>query len=199
PKPAGRKWPIYIGIPAAVAALAGLYFLLQPEEVRAGKIVVTPSPSVSAELFIDGKPSGPLPPFVHTVAAGSHRIEVRADGYKPFQIRVEVPSGGKPLAIEAPLVSEGPMQVEPVVMAQTKAEETQVAEKEKPEKKKHLGSKPPEKPVEKTEPVAQQQPTPTPTPTPRAPPPTVVVVDRSPRLRIVTDPPGAEVRVDGRV
>ena len=135
--------------------------------------------------------SGPLPPFVHTVAAGSHRIEVRADGYKSFQTRVNVPPGGRPLEIDAQLVAEGPMQVEGVVLTQPKPEPP--AEKSDPEaqKKKHLWSKA-AKPEPPEPPVVEEKP-------PQPPPPTVVVVDKSPRLRIVTVPPGAEVRVDGKV
>jgi hypothetical protein len=196
-----RRWAIYVGIPLGLAVLAGAFFLLQPEEVRPGKIVVTPSPSVTAELFIDGKPSGPLPPFVHTVAAGSHRIEIRADGYKAFSTRVDVPSGGRPLAIDAQLVSEGPMQVEGMVLTQPKpepvGEKTEKTDPPPPDtpKKKHLWW------TKKTAKAADPEPAPQPPPAvvERPPPPTVVVVDRSPRLRIVTDPPGAEVRVDGKV
>src|SRR5207237_9222085 len=46
PPPKPRRWLLYLGLPLAVALLAGVFFLLaQPEEVRPGKIVVTPSPS----------------------------------------------------------------------------------------------------------------------------------------------------------
>ncbi|TMA25132.1 MAG: serine/threonine protein kinase, partial [Deltaproteobacteria bacterium] len=49
PPPKPRRWLLYLGLPLAVALLAGVFFLLaQPEEVRPGKIVVTPSPSVGA-------------------------------------------------------------------------------------------------------------------------------------------------------
>ena len=195
---ASRRWMLYVAGPLVLAVLVVLWFVLQPEEVRPGKIVVTPSPSVTAELFIDGKPSGPLPPFVHVVAAGSHRIEVRADGYKPFSTRVDVPSSGRPLEIDAQLVSDGPMQVEGVVLTQPKPEQAPEPEKKEPEpaKKKHFWTKaPPPKP----EPPPPRQPVVVVEKMPEPPPQTVVVVDRQPRLRIVTDPPGAEVRVDGKV
>src|SRR5947208_1496960 len=89
-----RRWQ------RSLAALASLYVVATAEsEARPGKVVITPSPSIAAELLIDGKPAGRLPPFVHTVAPGRHRIEVRADGYKAFTTAVLVPSGGRPLEI----------------------------------------------------------------------------------------------------
>ncbi|MFN2548165.1 MAG: protein kinase, partial [Myxococcales bacterium] len=198
PPKTARKWPFYVGIPLVLAAGAAVFFLSQAEEVRPGKIVVTPSPSVSAELFIDGRPSGPLPPFVHTVAAGSHRIEVRADGYKSFQTRVDVPSGGKPLTIEAPLVSEGPMQVEPVVMTQPKPEPATPV-KADPARQKRVATRAakPESPrpaavAEKIDPppIAQS----TPAPVPAIPQTTSIAIGY---LTAATKP-AARLSIDGR-
>jgi eukaryotic-like serine/threonine-protein kinase len=205
PKPAkpARRW-IYAAAPVALGLAVVLFFVLSPEpEARPGKVVVTLSPSVNADLFIDGKPAGQLPPFVHTVAAGKHRLEVRADGYKPFSTEVQVPSGGRPVSLDAQLVSDGPMQVEGMVLTQPKPEPP--AENPTPAqeaKKKRWWQKKIAVAARPAEPVAPPPPAPVveqPKAEPLPPPPTVVVVDKSPRLRIVTDPPGAEVRVDGKV
>ena len=109
-KPAApsRKPILYVLIPAALAVAAGLWFIFSPQETtRAGRLVITPSPSVVADLLIDGKPAGQLPPFVHSVTPGKHRIELRAEGYKAFTTEVRVPSGGKPIELDAQLVAEG--------------------------------------------------------------------------------------------
>jgi serine/threonine protein kinase len=198
-----RRRALYVGAPLLLAGLAALFFILQPdEEKRPGKIVVTPTPSVTADLFIDGKSAGQLPPFVHVVAAGAHRIEVRADGYKPFSTQVQVPSGGRPLEIEAQLASDGPMQVEGVVLTQPKpaplAEKTGSATPADPSRTKRLWQKKSAVASPKREPPPS--PAPQPAPVVENPAPAkLVVADNQPRLRIVTDPPGAEVRVDGKV
>lgn len=199
----GRRRSIYIGAPVLLLALAALWFVEQPQrEARPGKIVVTPTPSIAADLFIDGRPAGQLPPFVHAVAAGSHRVEVRAEGYKPFSTQVQVPSGGRPVEIDAQLVADGPMQVEGVVLTQPKPApppekpETTAAQDQSQKKKqrwqKKNGAVATRKPEPEPEAVAAA-------PAPLPPPPPVVVVDKQARLRIVTDPPGAEIRVDGKV
>jgi serine/threonine protein kinase len=198
---------LYVGAPLLLAGLAALFFILQPdEETRPGKIVVTPAPSVTADLFIDGKSAGQLPPFVHVVAAGGHRIEVRAEGYKPFSTQVQVPSGGRPLAIDAQLTSDRPMQVEGVVLTQPKpaplAEKTESAPTPDPSRTKRWWQKKnavaSHKPEPAPDPASQSVPQPAPVVEQPAPA-KVVVTDNQPRLRIVTEPPGAEVRVDGKV
>jgi serine/threonine protein kinase len=114
-----RKPILYVLVPAALAVVAGLWFILSPPEtVRPGRLVINPTPSVGADLLIDGKPAGRLPPFVHAVAPGKHRIELRAEGYKPFATEVRVPSGGKPVELDAQLVLEGTMQLEGMVLTQ---------------------------------------------------------------------------------
>ena len=109
---------IAAGLGVGALAAAGIAFIVIPAPVAPpGKIIISPSPSVTADLVIDGRPSGQLPPFVHTVAAGPHRIEVKADGYKPFTRMVQIPPGGRPVEIEAQLVADGPVQVEGAVVA----------------------------------------------------------------------------------
>ena len=176
---------LYGGASLVIASLVTLWVVVTTENAaRPGKVVVTPSPSVSAELFIDGKSAGQLPPFVHTIVAGKHRIEVRADGYKPFSTQVQVPAGGRPLQIDAQLVSEGPMQVEGMVLTQPRPEEPAAkpgptsfeAPKKAPrwwqKKNATVASRPPEPaPEPAPPPVTVVQP-------PPAPPPSLVVVDR---------------------
>jgi serine/threonine protein kinase len=131
---ASRKTILYVLAPAALAVIAGLWFILAPPEtIRPGKLVITATPSVVADLLIDGKPAGQLPPFVHTVSAGKHRIELRAEGYKPFATEVRVPSGGKPIELEAQLVLEGTMQMEGMVLTQPHPIPAAEAKKAQPE------------------------------------------------------------------
>ena len=109
---------LYLGAPLVLAALAALWFVASQEaETRPGKIAVMSTPSVGADLLIDGRLAGQLP-LVHALAAGRHRVEVRAEGYKPFSTQVTVPSGGAPVQVEAQLVADGPMQVEGVMLTQ---------------------------------------------------------------------------------
>jgi hypothetical protein len=165
-----RRWMLYLGAPLVLGMLATLGFALRLDGAkRPGRIVVTPSPSVGADLFIDNQHAGRLPPFVHSVAAGTHRVEVRARGYKPFSTEVLVPSGGRPMEIDAQLAPDGPMQLEGVVLTQPRPEH--IAERVK------LVMRPAESP--KT-----------------SQPKNGAMVAR---LRIVTEPAGAEVRVDGKV
>ncbi len=205
PAPKSSRRPLYIGATLLLAVLAAAVFLMQPDEqARPGKIVVTPTPSVSADLFVDGKSLGKLPPFVHVVAAGMHKIEVRADGYKPFTAHVRVPPGGRPLEVDAQLVSDGPMQVEGVVLTQPRPEPPaeKVEPAPEPPKKKHWWQNKNAVATRKPEPVREPPPEPAPEPSPvveKPAPARVVVADTQPRLRVVTDPPGAEVRVDGKV
>ena len=100
----GTRLFVLVGTAAAVVIVAGLaFFLQQPAERRPGKIVVTVSPPVDAELFVDGRASGKIPPHLRSVAAGDHRIEVKAAGYRMFATTVSVRSGARPLEIDAAL------------------------------------------------------------------------------------------------
>ena len=112
-----RRLALYAAMPVALG-LVGLSWAVRNGQ-RApvpGTVILTPSPAVpSADLLIDGRPSGSLPPFVHSLSAGKHRIEVRAEGYKPFLATVEVRAGGQPVEMVARLESE-PMRVEGVVL-----------------------------------------------------------------------------------
>ena len=122
PRPANRRVLLYLGAPLLLAPLAALWFFASQEaEARPGKIAVMSTPSVGADLLIDGKLAGQLP-LVHTLVAGRHQLEVRAEGYKPFSTQVTVPPGGAPVQVEAQLVADGPMQVEGVMLTQPKPE-----------------------------------------------------------------------------
>jgi hypothetical protein len=141
---------------------------------------------------------------VHVVPAGAHRIEVHADGYKPFSTQVQVPSGGRPLEIDAQLASDGPMQVEGVVLTQPRpsppVEKAESAPAPEPSRKKHWWQKKNATSARKVEPPPVPEPPPPPMVVVAKPVPAkVVVADNQPRLRVVTEPAGAEVRVDGKV
>jgi serine/threonine protein kinase len=105
----GTRLLVLAGTAAAIAIVAGLAILLQqPAEKRPGKIVVTVSPAVDAELFVDGRSSGRVPPHLRSLAAGDHRIEVKAVGYRLFGTTVSVRPGARPVEVDAAL------EVEPV-------------------------------------------------------------------------------------
>ena len=115
---AARRLVLYAAAPAALAIAALAYALVRREPPPA-KVIVTPSPPVAADLIIDGRPSGQLPPFVHALAPGKHRIELRAQGYKPFSATVEVKAGAMPIELGAKLEADQPLQVESVVLTQS--------------------------------------------------------------------------------
>ena len=188
--PRKSRWVLF-ALPVVLALVAATAFLLLPGDgPRPGKVIVTPSPSVQGDLYIDGKAAGPVPPFVHTVSVGKHRIEVRADGYKSFSAVVTVPAGGRPLEVDAQLVADGPMEVEGVVLTQPKPAEKARPPEEPPAKKKawwaHNARSAKRAPVA-AEPASAKVAAPLPPPE-----------EPGPRLRIVTDPPGADITVDGK-
>ena len=111
-----RRLARYVAAPAVLGIVALAYSLARREPPPA-KVIVTPSPPVAADLVIDGRPSGQLPPFVHTLAPGKHRIELRAEGYKPFSATVDVKAGAMPIELTAKLEADHPLQVEGVVLA----------------------------------------------------------------------------------
>jgi hypothetical protein len=105
----GLRLLLLIATAAAVVVVAGFaFFVQQPATQRPGKIVVTVSPPVDAELFVDGRSSGRVPPHLRSLAAGDHRIEVKAAGYRAFATTVSVRSGARPVEIEAALQVDGP-------------------------------------------------------------------------------------------
>ena len=93
-----------------VIAAAGAAWAFWPADVAApGRLVFALSPSVPAELLLDGKPAGSIPPFTRQdVARGPHHVEIRASGYKPFTADVNVSSASKPVEVQVELVSEAP-------------------------------------------------------------------------------------------
>jgi serine/threonine protein kinase len=99
-----------LGAAAVVLALAVAVLLLQSgAEKQAGKIVVTVSPPVAAELFVDGRSSGMVPPHLRTLATGDHRIEVKAAGYRTFAASVSVRAGARPVEVDAALEAAQPV------------------------------------------------------------------------------------------
>jgi len=65
-------------------------------------VIVTVRPAVSAELTVDGRSSGPLPPFLRLLRAATGSSQ--AAGYKPFSTTVEL--GRRPVEVEAALARE---------------------------------------------------------------------------------------------
>ncbi|HEX9604994.1 MAG TPA: serine/threonine-protein kinase, partial [Myxococcales bacterium] len=53
-----------VAVAAGVVALAGVAYLGLRRGPAPGKVIVTVKPAVSAELLVDGRSSGPLPPFL---------------------------------------------------------------------------------------------------------------------------------------
>ncbi|MGZ6123704.1 MAG: protein kinase domain-containing protein, partial [Myxococcales bacterium] len=182
-----RRWALYAAMPVAVG-LVGVSWVMRTASDRApapGKLIVMPSPSVeAADLVIDGRPSGQLPPFVHTLAAGKHQIEVRAAGYKPFSANVEVKPGAQPLELTAHLEADAPLRLEEVALAQPPAEAPQP-----PVHRRAAGSRPPAapKPVAAASPVAPLS-IPPPDPAPAESPAVgYLVVKTTPSMRLTVD------------
>ncbi len=101
----------WLGAGAAVGLIALIGFAYLGLRRGPGKVVVTVTPAVAAELMVDGRSSGPLPPFARLLQPGRHRLEVRASGYKPFTAIVEL--GRRPVEVEAALAREEPPEPVP--------------------------------------------------------------------------------------
>ena len=179
---AGR-WALYAAVPVALGVAAVSYVIGQREPVP-GKVIVTPTPPVVADLIIDGRASGQLPPFVHMLSPGAHRIELRADGYKPFAATVQVAPGGAPVELNAKLEVERPLQVEGVVLTQAPAA---APPRNLPSSRKLQRAAPPAPPVE---------------PLVSAPPPQLAaatpVVPPSIGYLVVQTKPATRLTIDGR-
>ena len=93
-----QRWA-YALAPIVVAALGILYVVAWSADDTGGKLVVTTTPPVPAELVVDGRSAGQLPPFVRTIPTGKHRLEVRAKGYRSFSAEVDVSAGGRPVEV----------------------------------------------------------------------------------------------------
>ena len=107
-RPTGRRWAVYAGIPIAIGVLGVSLAVRLQRDPLPGRVIVRPSPSVAADLIVDGRPSGQLPPFVRTLPAGTHRIEVRADGFRPFSTSLDLRAGGDPVEVVARMIAEKP-------------------------------------------------------------------------------------------
>jgi hypothetical protein len=51
------------------------------------------SENINANIFVDGKEQGTAPSIIKNVLVGSHSVELRAAGYKPFQQTVNITEG----------------------------------------------------------------------------------------------------------
>jgi len=115
-----RRRILGVAVAAGALALAGIAYLGVRRGPVPGKVIVNVKPAVSAELLVDGRSSGPLPPFLRLLSPGRHRIEVKAAGYKPFTATVEL--GRHPVEVEAALaLEEPPAPQEPLARAEPPA------------------------------------------------------------------------------
>jgi len=114
--PSPRRWALYAALPIALGVVGVSIAIRMQRDPLPAKVIVTPSPPVPADLIVDGRPSGQLPPFVRNLPAGEHRIEVRADGFKPFSAVLDVRAGRVPVELIARMVAERPMQLDGVVL-----------------------------------------------------------------------------------
>jgi len=113
-RPTGRRWAVYAGIPIAIGVLGVSLAVRLQRDPAPGRVIITSSPPVAGDLIVDGRPSGQLP-AVRNLPAGTHRIEVRAEGFKPFSTSVDVRGGGNPVEVVARMIAEKPAQVDGVV------------------------------------------------------------------------------------
>jgi Protein kinase domain/PEGA domain len=181
-----RRWALYAAVPVALGVAAVSYVIGQREPLP-GKVIVTPTPPVAADLIIDGRPSGQLPPFVHTLSPGAHRIELRAEGYKPFAATVQVAPGGAPIELDAKLEAERPLQIQGVVLTQAPdaAPAPAPPPRNRPSSRKPQRATPPAPPVE---PLVAAPPPQLAAATP-LPPPSIgyLVVQTKPATRLTID------------
>jgi formylglycine-generating enzyme required for sulfatase activity len=88
-------------IQVATAALKKLTIELRPQE---GMIHFTVDPA-DAELFVDGKSQGKVPPKLQLIAV-RHQVEIKKDGYTPYRIQI-TPRPGFPQELKVTLTKPG--------------------------------------------------------------------------------------------
>jgi len=183
-----------------VLAASGAVWFVRSRAPLPGKVIVTVQPAVLAELLVDGRSSGPLPPFVRLLPAGRHWLEVRAEGYKPFATAVEL--GRRPVEVEAVLSREepaAPVQVQAPPPAMRPASDTRPARRSK-------ASQAPRPVIAAQQPQVEPTPAPTNSGTPyaigdpelRMVSPHSEEVAGETRLHIISEPIGAEIRLGGK-
>lgn len=75
----------------------------------------------NAELFVDGESRGPIP-YEGSLAAGAHRLEVRAEGYEPHVEQVSLAPAAQPREFNVALSKVGDSPEErAIVLAETAA------------------------------------------------------------------------------
>ncbi|MFL5310474.1 MAG: protein kinase domain-containing protein [Myxococcales bacterium] len=188
---------------AAVAitlGVAGAVWFARSRGPVPGKVIVTVQPAVAAELLVDGRSSGPLPPFVRHLPAGRHRLEVKAEGYEPFAAVVEL--GRRPVEVEVLLSRDepaAPVQAQappPETRPQPAAPVKTVSDKRVVRHAKAVEARRPAVPVEA--PQARQDPAATADEQPASAAAPSEDVSRETRLHVISDPIGAEIRLAGK-
>jgi TonB family protein len=114
----------------AEAPESKLVLALATPPPQSATVDITSTPS-GASISIDGKPAGTTPLSGVSLKAGTHRFELRKEGFDPFMTSARV-MGGKPRRIEATLVAQAKPTLPPstpkpeVVDAERVYEEDQV-------------------------------------------------------------------------
>jgi len=71
-------------VPIALGVVGVSIAIRMQRDPLPAKVIVTPFPSVPADLIVDGRPSGPLPPFLRNLPAGNIASRFAPKGFKPF-------------------------------------------------------------------------------------------------------------------
>ena len=209
PRPRIGGWPLAAAVALGLLAASGAVWFVRSRAPLPGKVIVTVQPAVPAELLVDGRSSGPLPPFVRHLPPGRHRLEVRAEGYKPFTAAVEL--GRRPVEVEAVLLSReepaAPLQVQappsearPEPQPQSNAPPPPPAVRPASETRATRRSKAyePRPPVVAAEPPQVEQ---TPAPSADEQPASAAQSEGAAletRLHVISEPIGAEIRLGGK-
>jgi hypothetical protein len=77
-----------------------------PRRQRAGSLFITSN--VLGMVYLDDEPLGRTPIRDKEVPAGEYTLQIRAQGYRPYETHVQV-APGKPLNLEASLTADAPL------------------------------------------------------------------------------------------
>lgn len=101
-----RVWSrsaVVVGL-GLLVAIMGTVIFLSLQKPAVGSINIRTIPVASASVILDGVERGLAPMRMDSVPAGVHRLEIRADGYRPVAQEVKLPQGVT-VVFDIPLVS----------------------------------------------------------------------------------------------